>query len=280
MTRDMNATRRTASATSRSGTDPWCRNGRVRRGYGGRVLAGAVLLPALVLGLAGCGTGGDISIPTISIPTTIPSFTFPTVPASTPPVTSPATRTEATGTVTVTRTETPRTSTVTSTVTAAPPPAPTSSSVPAWVWVLLALLVLLLLTLVIWLVRRARARSAWDEKMGVARRNALWVEDALVQQVMARASTAEAAATWQAAQPRLMSLDESLYSLSTTAPDPERATAAEQLRARLGGLVDAMGADTSTGRDATVDDLRARRAAVWRARTDLRTWLDAENARR
>ena len=147
-------------------------------------------------------------------------------------------------------------------------------------WVVLAVLVLLLLALIIWLVRRARARSAWDQKMGVARRNALWVEDALVQQVMARASTAEAASTWQAAQPRLLSLDESLYALSNTAPDTERAAQAEQLRARLGGLVDAMGADTSTGRDATVDDLRARRSAVWRARTDLRSWLDAENARR
>ncbi|MEP6629830.1 MAG: hypothetical protein ABJA89_05135 [Lapillicoccus sp.] len=253
----------------------------MRRGRGGRVAAGLLALPILAFGLAGCGAGGEISLPTITIPTTIPSFTIPTIPVSTPPSTSAATRTEATGTVTVTRTETPRTNTVTSTVTAAPQPTPASGSgVPPWVWVVLAVLVLLLLALVIWLVRRARARSAWDQKMGVARRNALWVEDALVQQVMARASTAEAASTWQAAQPRLLSLDESLYALSTTAPDPERAAQAEQLRARLGGLVDAMGADTSTGRDATVDDLRARRSAVWRARTDLRTWLDAENARR
>jgi hypothetical protein len=39
--------------------------------------------------------------------------------------------------------------------------------------------------------------------------------------------------------------------------------------------VEAMGADTSTGPDATVDDLRSRRAAVWRARTELRQLLDA-----
>ena len=243
---------------------------------------GAVLALVLSVMLAGCGSGGDISIPNITLPTTIPTFTIPTITTSAPTSagTSPATRTEATGTVTVTRTETPRTTTVTSTATAAPQPAGASTAVPPWVWVVLALLLLALIALIVWLVRRARARADWDRRMEQARRNALWVEDALVQQVMARASTAEAAATWQSAQPRLMTLDESLYALSTNAPDPERAAQATQLRARLGGLVDAMGADTNTGRNATVEDLRARRSAVWRARTDLRSWLDAENARR
>ncbi len=253
----------------------------MKRGLRGRVVAGVLLVPLLGVSLAGCGAGGDISLPNITIPTTIPTFTLPTITQSTAPSTSAATRTEQTGTVTVTRTESPTTSTVTSTVTATPQPSPAAGgAVPLWVWIVLAVLLILLIALVVWLVRRARARSAWDERMAVARRNALWVEDALVQQVMARASTAEAAATWQAAQPRLLSLDESLYSLSTTAPDPERAAQANQLRARLGGLVEAMGADTNTGPTATVDDLRARRSAVWRARTDLRSWLDAEHARR
>ncbi len=246
------------------------------------MVAVALLAPVMAVTLAGCGSGGDISIPNITIPTTIPTFTIPTITTSaatsTPPVTSPATRTEATGTIT--RTAAPSTTTVTSTPTVAPQPAAATTAVPPWVWIVLALLVLALIALIVWLVRRSRARADWDRGMGQARRNALWVEDALVQQVIARPSTAEAAATWQAAQPRLMTLDESLYALSTNAPDPERAAQATQLRSRLGGLVDAMGADTNTGRDASVDDLRARRSAVWRARTDLRSWLDAENARR
>jgi hypothetical protein len=249
-----------------------------------RRAAGALLTPLLLVGLAGCGGSGSISLPDVTLPTTIPSFTIPTITEPTVPTIPPIpvpTRSEVTGTVTVTRTETPRTNTVTSTVTAASqPPAASTSTVPSWVWIVLVLLLIALLALIAWLVRRARERSRWDETMGVARRNALWVEDALVQQVMARGSTAEAAATWQAAQPRLLSLDESLYSLSTTAPDPERAAQATQLRGRLGALVEAMGADTNTGGDATVDDLRARRSAVWRARTDLRTWLDAGSARR
>lgn len=248
----------------------------------GRVVAGVLLVPVVALTLSGCGSGGDISIPNITLPTTIPTFTIPTITTSAAPSTgtSPATRTEATGTVTVTRTAAPSTTTVTSTPTVTPQPAASTTAVPPWVWIVLALLLIALIALIVWLVRRSRARADWDRRMGQARRNALWVEDALVQQVMARASTAEAAATWQSAQPRLMTLDESLYALSTNAPDPERAAQATQLRARLGGLVDAMGADTNTGRDASVDDLRARRSAVWRARTDLRSWLDAENARR
>ena len=74
---------------------------------------------------------------------------------------------------------------------------------------------------------------------------------------------------------RLLSLDEQLYDLSTTAPDEERAQLASQLRSRVAGLVEAMGADTATGPDASVDDLRTRRAAVWHARTELRNFLDA-----
>lgn len=244
------------------------------------VITSALIAPLAALTLAGCGSGGDISIPNITLPTTIPTFTLPTITTSAPPVTSPATRTEATGTVTVTRTGAASTTTVTSTPTAAPQPTSASSTVPPWVWIVLALLLLALIALIVWLVRRARTRADWDRRMGVARHDALWVEDALVQQVMARASTAEAAATWQAAQPRLMTLDESLYALSTNAPDEVRASQAGQLRSRLGALVEAVSADTNTGADASVDDLRARRSAVWRTRTDLKTWLDAPSARR
>jgi hypothetical protein len=246
----------------------------VRRWTG--ALAGAGTL----LALTACTGGGGISLPT-NLPTSIPtSITLPTLP-TVPPVTPP---TPITTTETITRTGRPTTvtDTVTSTVTTTPTPQPqpASSTLPLWVWIVLAILLIAVIILVVWLIRRQQARADWDEKMALARRNAGWFEDSLVQQVMARGSTAEAWRTWQAAQPRLLSLDETLYELSTTAPDEERAQQATQLRARVGGLVEAMGADTSTGPDATVDDLRARRAAVWRARTELRQLLDATAARR
>lgn len=242
--------------------------------------AGALAGLALILLMAGCTGGGGISIPT-NIPTTIPtSITLPTLPTQTA---TTETRTQTnTVTVTTTATSRPSTRTVTETVTPSPTPTttvpvePTSSSgLPLWAWLLLAILLIAVIVLIVWLVRRGQGRGEWDDKMALARRNAQWLEDSLVQQVMARGSTAEAWRTWQAAQPRLLSLDEELYSLATTAPDEERAQQASQLRSRVAGLVEAMGADTSTGPDATVDDLRTRRAAVWQARTELRNFLDA-----
>jgi predicted small lipoprotein YifL len=244
-----------------------------------RRLASLLAAALLVLGVAACGSGGGINLPTnlpTTIPTTFPTITLPTVPD----VPTSTSRTEQQGTVTITQTSRPTTATVTSTVTTAPSAGPTGDGIPPWVWVVLAVLLLALVALVIWLVRRAQARRAWDDRMALARRNALWVEDALVQQVMSRGTTAEAAATWRAAQPRLMSLDEMLYSLATDAPDPDRANEAAALRSRVQNLVDAMGADTSTGQDASADDLRARRAAVSSARSELRQFLDAANALR
>lgn len=239
---------------------------------------GALAGVALVVVMAGCTGGGGITIPT-NIPTTIPtSITLPTIPTQT---NTTETRTE-TSTVTVTTTATSRPSTRTVTETATPSPTTTvpaeptgSFGLPVWVWLLLLILLIAVIVLVVRLVRGGQARADWDQKMAQARRNAQWFEDSLVQQVMARGSTAEAWRTWQAAQPRLLSLDEQLYDLSTTAPDEERAQLASQLRSRVAGLVEAMGADTATGPDASVDDLRTRRAAVWNARTELRNFLDA-----
>jgi hypothetical protein len=254
----------------------------VRRWRAALAAAGA----GLVLVLGGCTGGGGISIPT-NIPTTFPTsitVTLPTVTTETRTTTETITRTGAPTTVTNTLTNTVTntvtntiTSTVTNTVTAAPTPQPvaTSAGLPPWAWVLLALLLIGIIALVVWLVRRAGGRAEWDDKMAQARRDANWLEDSLVQQVIDRGSTAEASRTWQAAQPRLIALDESLYSLSTTAPDEERTAQATQLRARVAGLVQAVGADTATPPDASGDDFRARRAAVWRARTELRQVLDA-----
>jgi hypothetical protein len=234
--------------------------------------AGAATL--LALSLAACGSGGSINLPTnlpTSISTTFPTITLPTVP-SVPTSTS---RTEQQGTVTITQTSRPTTTTVTSTVTAVPQPQPTPNAIPVWVWVLLAVLLLALLAFLVLLVRRSRALRAWDDRMRLARRNALWVEDGLVPQVLSRGSAAEAAAAWQAAQSRILTLDEMLFSLSTTAPDQERANQAAVLRSRLQSLRDAVGADISTGEGASVDDLRIRRAAVGQARSKLRQFLDA-----
>lgn len=234
-----------------------------------------------MLGLAGCNSGGGISIPTIPS-VTIPTITVPTV--TIPTITLP-TRTDVetvTGTVTQTSKPTTRTVTETSTTTPTPTPqpTPTSSGPPTWLWFLIAIVVIAIIALIVWLVRRRRAIAAWEEKMHGARREAGWVEDFLIDQVNSRATTAEATATWVAARPRLLALDESIYALSSTAPDPERAAGATRLRGRLQALVDAVSADTATGDSATVDDLRLRRAAVAKARSDLRGLLQATSTQK
>ncbi len=235
----------------------------------------ALATAALVLGLAGCNSAGGISIPTIPS-VTIPSITVPTVSIPTIPTITLPTRTE---TETVTQTSQPTTQTVTETSKPTPAPAPdpaaTSGGLPAWLWFLIIVVVVAVIALIVWLVRRSQTVAAWDEKMHGARREAAWVEDSLIDQVNSRATTAEAAATWAAARPRLLTLDESIYALSTTAPDPERAAGATRLRGRLQALVDAVSADTATGDSATVDDLRVRRAAVAKARSDLRGLLQS-----
>lgn len=248
-----------------------------------RVLA-ALFAAFVALALAGCNSGGGISLPTL--PTTLPSVTIPTITLPTQTRTSPpaTTTSEQQGTVTRTETETQtetRTQTATVTQTATPAPQPTGSAslgLPLWLWILIALLLIALIALIVWLVRRNQVRTAWDDTMTAARRESGWVEDSLVQQVSSKATTAEAAATWTAARPRLLALDESIYALSTTAPDPERAAAATRLRGRVTALVDAVSADTSLGETATVDDLRARRAGVAKARSELRALLEQQAA--
>ena len=290
----------------------------MRRWTGALAGAGLVLTVGVLSACQGGGginiptsipTSISVTLPTVpgqpETTTTLPPQTTTTQPPRTtttePPRTTtttepPRTTTQTTtvtdtvtNTVTTTVTNTPTTTTTTptttttttNTATAAPTPQPVSSTstLPPWAWVVLALLLIGLIALIVWLVQRSRVRGEWDDKYTAARRDAQWFEDSLVQQVMSRSSTAEAWRTWQSAQPRLLALDESLYSLATTAPDEERGARATQLRARVGGLVEAMGADTSTGPDADVDDLRDRRAAVERARTELRQVLDVEAQR-
>jgi hypothetical protein len=275
----------------------------------GTLVAGA----AVVLALGACSGSGGISPPT-NLPTTITtSITLPTLPVQTQPETQTQTQTltqtqtqtltqTQTQTQTVTATASPSTVTVsatanpttvtatasastvtvttTATATAAPQPQPTSAGLPTWVWIALAVLLLAVIGLVAWLIRRARVRAAWDERLAAARRTADWVEDSLVPQVVSEASTGEAAASWRAAGPRLLAADQELHDLGTTAPDPERAAAVEQLRTRLRALVDAVEADTSSTAAAGMDEMRARQAAIQSARTELRSFLTASTTPR
>ena len=182
----------------------------------------------------------------------------------------------------MTATGTPTTVTVTSTATAtaAPQPEPTSSGLPAWAWVVLAILLLALIGLIAWLIQRTRVRAAWDARLAATRQTAGWVEDSLVPQTMSKATAEEAAATWRSAGPRLLAVDQELHDLTTNAPDVERGDAAQQLRGRLSAVVAAVSADTSTTAEMGADEMRARRATIQSARTELRNYLGATSTHR
>jgi hypothetical protein len=183
-----------------------------------------------------------------------------------------------TETVTQTVTETPTPTETTSTtapVEAAPETTPTSGdSTTWWPWVLLVLLALG--GLVWWLLRRRAAQQAldaWDAKLDDSRREATWVDESLVTQVLSMPTATEAAEVWTAARPRLLAIDEALLALEGSAPDESRRAAAAALRLQLARLVEAVGADTAAGPDSTPDDFRVRRAAIDNARRDLRAVL-------
>jgi hypothetical protein len=129
----------------------------------------------------------------------------------------------------------------------------------------------------VWLLLRRRAAQRvldeWDAKLADSRREATWVEESLVTQVLSMPTATEAAGVWTAARPRVLAIDEALLDLEGTAPDESRRASAAALRTQLARLVDAVSADTAAGPDSTPDDFRARRAAIDTARRELRAVL-------
>lgn len=218
------------------------------------------------------------------MPTRTRTITGPTRDTDTVTVTTtaePSTQTlTTTATVTQTDTVTHR-DTVTRTETVRPP-TPASGAAESsdgqalrpWQWLVVVLVLLGIAALVVWWVRRHRERTEWDGRLATARTDARWVEGTLVDRVTGAVSTAEAGRTWQAAQPRVMALDATLYELSTTAPDEDRAAAATTLRQHVAALASAVDAETSLPPGASADQLRARQGAVASARAQLRGLLE------
>ncbi len=254
---------------------------RVRRVRPARAVSVAAVGLVLALVVAACGGGGTISLPTVSLPT-LPSVTLPTLPSVTLP-TLPSRTSVPTETQTLTRTATV-TSTPTPSATTPPPvaaPQAEGTSTPWWVWLLLAVLLVAVVASAVVLGRRRRALAEWDARLAAVQQDVDWVESSLVPQVLAQPTLAEAAATWDAARPRVLAIDEELHAVGTDAPDEERLAKVSTLQQRYAALVAAMNADTAASGVADVDALRASRITVDRARARLREALDppSETAR-
>ena len=143
--------------------------------------------------------------------------------------------------------------------------------IPWWVWLLAALLLAAVVALLVGWNRRRAALTAWDGRLTAAVGELRWVEGSLVPAVLRAGTVAEATAVWAAGRPRVLAIDEELFSLASSAPDDERRVRASLLRERLAVLTSAVDADTATD----AEGLRARRGAIEQARADLLAALEA-----
>jgi hypothetical protein len=148
--------------------------------------------------------------------------------------------------------------------------------IPWWVWLLAALLLAAVVALLVGWNRRRAALAAWDDRLTAAVGELRWVEGSLVPAVLRAGTVAEATAVWAAGRPRVLAIDEELFSLAApSAPDDERRGRASMLRERLAVLTSAVDADTAPDAQADAEGFRTRRGAIEQARTDLLVALDA-----
>jgi hypothetical protein len=165
--------------------------------------------------------------------------------------------------------------TPTPTATDATAAAAQEDGIPWWVWLLAALLLAAVVALLVAWNRRRAALAAWDGRLTSAVGEMRWVEGSLVPAVLRTGTVAEAAAVWAGGRPRVLAIDEEVFSLASSAPDDERRVRASLLRERLGVLTSAVDADTATDAQADAEGFRARRGAIEQARADLLAAIEA-----
>ena len=262
----------------------------------------AVVALAVVALITGCGEDGPslpalptevpTEVPTVDVPSPDSTAELPTLPTRSPrPTDDPAQPTEepapppttAAPVVPPTQEAGP-TDASEPTPEATPTPTATDATaaaaqddegVPWWVWLLAALLLTAAVALLVVWNRRRAALAAWEGRLTAAVGEMRWVEASLVPAVLRAGTVAEATAVWAAGRPRVLAIDEELFSLASAAPDDERRGRASLLRERLGVLVSAVDADTATDAQADAEGLRARRGAIEQARADLLAALEA-----
>ena len=102
--------------------------------------------------------------------------------------------------------------------------------VPPWVWWLLAAALLAAAGLAAFLVPRSRRRKAWTARMEGAEAEATWFARELLPQLQQAASPDEVAGGWQVASGRVVTAEDELTGLASTAPDEAGSARANELR--------------------------------------------------
>jgi len=115
---------------------------------------------------------------------------------------------------------------------------------PLWAWVAAGLAVLVLLVLIIAVTVSSKKRSTWDRAFYIRKADARWFADSLTLAVADRTKgTPELVRTWTDGVPRMSTLSQQLYELSTMAPSDNRARQPRQLATAVDNLRGALDAD-------------------------------------
>ena len=132
-------------------------------------------------------------------------------------------------------------------------PAPSSSSVaipssymglPLWVWVAALRAVIVVLVLPGALGNGGRTRSQWERSFGLRIADARWFADSLTLAVADRTmGSAQIVRTWTDGAPRVATLSQQLYELSSVAPSEKRAQAPRAVAYAVDSLRQALDAD-------------------------------------
>lgn len=118
------------------------------------------------------------------------------------------------------------------------------AGIPLWAWIAVGLAVLALLIVIISVAAASRRRSTWDHDFDLRMADARWFADSLTLSVADRTrSTPELVRTWTDGVPRMATLSQQLYELSTVAPTDKRARQPQQLAYAVDSLRAALDTD-------------------------------------
>ncbi len=116
--------------------------------------------------------------------------------------------------------------------------------IPLWGWICAAIALIALLILLIAVSSSSRKRSRWDRSYDIRKADARWFADSLTLAVADRTkSDGELMRTWSDGVPRMSTLSQQLYELSTLAPSNNRARKPRELSVAVDSLRQALDAD-------------------------------------
>lgn len=118
------------------------------------------------------------------------------------------------------------------------------AGMPLWSWIAAGVAVIVLLVLVFAVAAASRKRSRWDHAFDVRMADARWFADSLTLAVADRTKgTPELVRTWTDGVPRMSTLSQQLFELSTVAPTDKRAIRPRYVANAVDSLRQALDAD-------------------------------------